>query len=246
MSRLITASPVLELADPIDPPLTPSAFDDEFNTNTLDASWTRVGSFDDVNAISAFATVNGTGNRWSMNGVQANGRKSWLMLQADLSSGARYRKPITFPSEYVVIVRMSACINNVGQSNNDGDVTLSLLDPSTGTDTLNISVNEADSNIAQIEFAQIVSGVTTNIGLSNNIGGASNAVGQCAHAVAIQRISATYHGWAMSAAGNWLYMGSSNYAGTAPTHAQFSISSAVNSYIGGIDYFRYRAGRFLP
>lgn len=247
MSFLIARSPRLERADPVDRPLIPSAYDDEFESNVLDGSWTRVGIWDDVNAIDPGASFNNTGTRWSLNGsVAGTGRRSWMMLQADPTWNNTIRKAITYPSEYFIWARLSFNYLNAGQVNNDSNIRLNIGEPVSGH-YIDIALNESDGNTVQVEFSYN-QGTPTTIALSNNVGGIGNTGGQAGHIVGIQRLSGTYHGWFMSAAGNWIWMGSQVYTGNAPTHAdlRFQTTTAANNAIGGFDFIRYKAGRFLP
>lgn len=135
---------------------------------------------------------------------------------------------------------------NAGQTNNDSNIRLLVIEPVSGH-YLDIALNESDSNTVQVEFAYN-QGTPTTIAVTNNVGGAGLTRGQVGHIVGIQRLSGTYHGWFMNAAGNWQWVGSQVYAGNAPTHVDLrhQTVTATNNAIGGFDFIRFKAGRFLP
>jgi hypothetical protein len=250
MSFRVRHSPRFQREDPIDQLLVRSAHDDEFDNDVLDPSWIRTGSgtFDDVTPISPFTSFTGTGSRWSLNGVQSGGRPSWYTVQIDVPGVPTIRKPIAFPTDCFIWTRISFSYLNAGQTNNDSTMAMVFIEP-TSNDQIYIHLNESDTNTVQVEFARIFGGVGASIAVTNNVGGAGTTKGQVGHVVGIQKLGTVYHAWVMSAAGNWLHVGSATHTGVAPTHAQLAANSATTSpgnWIVGFDFFRFRTGRLLP
>jgi len=247
MSFRTRPGPRFEQEVPIDPPLVPSPYDDEFESDILDPSWSRIGSFDDVTPISPAASFTGTGARWSLNGLPApNARPSWYMIQADPATNCTLRKPIAYPSEYFIWTRMSFRYLNAGQTNNDSNIRMGIVEPAS-FHYVDIALNESDGNTVQVEFSYN-QGTPTTVAINNNVGGAGLTKGQVIHAVGIQCLSGTYHGWAMNAAGNWQWIGSQVYAGNTLTHVDLrhQTVTASDNAIGGFDFLRFKAGRHLP
>ncbi len=249
MSYRTRHSPRIQREDPTDRPLIPNANDDEFEADTLDPSWSRFGNWNNVNAIDPGASFSTTGSRWSLNGLPAGAaaRRSWFMVQADANTNQGIRKPITFPSEYFIWSRASFNYLNAGQTNNDYSCRLMISELVSGH-YIDIALNESDANTVQTEFSYN-QGVPTGIGATNNVGGAGATQGQASHTVGIQCLSGTYHGWVLSSTGNWIWMGSQVFTGTAPTHANLiftTVGNTPSNAIGGFDFLRFKAGRYLP
>lgn len=251
MSFRVKYSPRFQYEAPIDPPLVPSAYDDEFESSVLDPSWERFGApngFNDVDPIVPFTTFAGGGSRWSLNGIQPEGRPSWYMIQTDSASNATIRKPINVETECFIWSRMSFGYLNAGQTNNNSNVRIGFIEP-TSNDQVYLSLNESDTNTVQLEFATNISTIPVSVAVTNNVGGAGLTKGQAGHVVGIQKLGTTYHAWMQTAAGNWLWAASVVYTGVAPTAAYLntnSITTSPGNWIVGFDFFRFKSGRYLP
>jgi hypothetical protein len=258
MSFRVKPSPRFQREDPIDLPLTRHVYDDEFESTVLDPSWTRFGNagpglgFDDVTPIDPAATFASGGTRWSLHGAPApNARPSWYLLQTDPTTIAGIEKTVVLPSEYFAWARFSFAYRNSGQTNNDGTAQLDIMSGAgpAYAEGVSIYLNESDANTVQVEAFRWNASVGTSIGTTNNVGGAGLTRGQVMHTVGIQAIGTTYHYWIMNAAGNWQWVGTTTHA-TALNLARLRVYSAVATSPGnvviGIDFFRFKEGRFLP
>lgn len=255
MSYLITPGPSIQAASPIDPPLVASAYDDEFDGTTLDPSWTKLGTYDNSNRINPYLGFTSGGCRTSLNGSLPIGtsgyiRNSWMFFQPDSTQSAvSIQKLITLPSECFVWVRMCFAFRNSSQTDNDATVGFGFHD-STGFDNaVDVDLNESDASTVQLQVTSWTSGTASIVANSNNIGGANVAVGQFAHTVGIQKLNTTYHFWALSAAGNWLHIGSTTHATTfdrVKLFANNATNGAPGNMVMGFDFFRFKTGRYLP
>ena len=250
MSRLVSHSPWLQLADVVDPPLTPSAYDDEFESTVLDAGWTRLGTFDDSTVIDPYASFSAVGARWSHNSVPSGvGKPSWYMIQpADTMGEVNIYKAITFPNEFFAYARMSFCQRNATQTDNDALV-LMRIEKASDSDGVYICLNESDANTIQLEAVVRSGGSPTVVANTNNVGGAAVCQGQHGQVVGIQRLTSTWHFWALAVSGNWVHLGSTTYSGSIDRvriGAAVASTASPGNLIMGIDFFRYRDGRILP
>lgn len=249
MSFRLSSGPVFQRADPIDPPLVPGIYDDEFESTTLDPSWTRVGTFNDVDPIDPALGFASGGTRWSLHGAPApTARRSWYMLQTETATVPQIQKLVTFPSECFVWSRMSFGYRNAGQANDDGTAHITLSDGGS-LNALAIYLTETDANAVYARVLRAVAGVTTTIATMDNVGGAGLTIGQAAHTVGIQKIGTTYYFWLLTAAGNWMNMGSTTFAPTLTTailRAYASSTAVPGNVIVGFDFFRFKDGRTLP
>ena len=258
MSFRLARSPVLQREDPVDPPLVPNAYDDEFENTVLDPNWIRFGTagpglgFDDVTPIDPATTFASGGTRWSLHGTPApNARPSWYMLQTSADTVAGIEKLVTFPSDYFAWARFSFAYRNASQVNNDGTAQLDLMlgaGPAY-VEGVSLYLNESDTNTVQIEALRWNASVGTSIALTNNAGGAGLTRGQVAHTVGIQALGTVYHYWMLTSAGNWQWLGTTTHA-TALDRVRLRVFSASatapGNVVTGIDFFRFKSGRYLP
>ncbi len=249
MSRNIKSSPRFRLVDIIDPPLIRGQYDDEFDSDVLDPSWTPQIAGDGTNPIDPWTQRASGGWRWSLNN-QSNGgvisRPSWFLAQPTPADNCTLNKTVSLPTECFVWARMSFGFRNAGQTNNEMNIVLQLVDNTISG--VYINLNEMNTNVASATSASITNGTGTELARSGNIGGAPGE-GQPAHVVGIQKINTTYHFWVMSSAGNWIWMNSTT-SGVTVTLARISIialaTGAPGNLIGGVDFFRIKNGRYLP
>lgn len=243
MSRRVSEAPYAPQPSILAPPAVPSAFDDEFDASTLNPAWTRTGTFDDVTSIDVNSTFSGT-IRSSL-----TYRRSWYMLQPGNGDFAVISKPVTLATNCFIWARASLTTRLASQTNNDGACVLSLSVGASFVNSVNMYLNEADANTTQAQFDTLTSNVVSVAGTTNNVGGANIAIGQSLHTVGILKIDTTYHGWVLSASGNWLWVASATHA-TSFTHVMLGagVASAATpgNSIMGFDFFRYLAGSVLP
>lgn len=245
MSFAIRPGPYIPPSYLEDPPLVPNENDDEFDDLALGAAWTRVGTFDDVNAIDPYAGFS-TGARSSYNAW----RKSWIMIQPSSNGSlAGYRRLLTLPTDCFVWHRSSFTFRLASQANNDGTLTMSLSTDDVLTDAVQISLNETDASVARTHATKITAGSSTSIGAGGNIGGGSTGEAQPFCFTGIQKLGTTYHFFAAPEQGAWQWMGSTTHSSTFTRVlllAGNTVQTAPGNIVMGFDFFRFKSGKYLP
>jgi len=231
------------------PPASPHAYNDEFDSDTLDASWSG-WSFTLASAISLVTGVDVydgsyTGNnlRYALN---QSTRRSWCLLQAKPNTSELMYKTITVPTNLLIMARLK--FNQYYQTADatDRGVLIGMFKDSSGhPDANNYAMCQlnttASGGVFQGRFA-----VTTPI---DNRTSDVDSQGQALEYVAIHKIGTTYHGWIGTSAGNWIYMGSGVEATALPHVAIYVSSSSTNKPglgVVGVDFIRfYETDNFL-
>lgn len=246
MSFRIKHSPRFQREDPIDPPLTRHAYDDEFELGSLDPAWTRAGTFDDISALDPAASFASGGCRTSFS------KSSWLRFQpaADQPNSAiQISKPITFPTDCFVWVRASFSFRNSAQTNDDASVAFGIFDTLSLLNGVYMYMNESNANTVKLEAWKLTAGVGAAQGATDNVGGAGLSKGQVIHSVGIQKLGTTYHYWALNASGNWLWIATTTHVTTMGTIVLFcgnASSASPGNAVIGYDFFRFKTGMYLP
>lgn len=235
-----------------DLPASPSAWDDEFSSASLDPKWTvaaDTGTFDNSSAIDAYAGF-ATGHRSSYN----NYRKSWYMFQPAPTGMIFLQQAITFPTDCFIWARGSFGYRYSTQPNNDHSIGLLLGQLVSGTISTTNQVycllNESDANTVQSQGGGVTSGADTS-SVSVDVG--TQAADQCLtqhfEFFGIQKLGTTYHSFVATATGNWFHLRSFVFAGTVDNLAiRIGAVGTTNpgNMILGIDFVRIVTGKFLP
>ncbi len=251
-------SPYIEAVELVDRPLIPSEYDQEFDRDTLYNGWTLGGTTwtpynplsvnNSTPAIDPYAAFTNPGNdsRFSLNSM----RPSWFMAQNAVGIGGHgVVLDLTPPADFFIWSRQSFMIRRAGQALSDSVVSLEMKD-SGSTDQIYILLNStATVNNANIHCRRNIGGVFASVANTNNVGGTTTIYGQTGHTVGIQRIGTTYYFWVQSQTGEWLYLGSTSAVMTVnQIRVGFGTTATTTpgNAVGGVDYVRYRAGKFLP
>jgi hypothetical protein len=238
------------------PPATPHDEDDEFEETTL-SGWTGVRSIQfsadgyfSYDTVDAYDTTVHLDDRLPVNvhGV----RRSWAIVQPP-SRNRIYSvyKAYTLPTNLLVIARMKFSIGAPSIGNNDATCGICLTEATAGKPQYNSRVamvlNEADSDTTQAQSYYQTSGGT--------ISGSVNSTdidlqGQALEYVAIHKIGTTFHCWAGTAGGNWIYFDGYSGLDFTPDMVSLEFSNFVANNpavkVMGIDFIRfYETDNFL-
>jgi hypothetical protein len=221
-----------------DKPRSPHAYDDEFESTTLDGAWSWGGNPGTAGNIDPYATFVGD-LRYELH---TNRRRSWIMMQPT-STGTRLTKSVTFTTNMFIWSRMSFnARSNTTPVNNDTTLTLDLSLATWATnDRVFMNINEQDAGTIQAEFFKAEGGVFTSIGTTEDLYGTA-ADAQPIEAIGIQKLGTTYHGWAFTAAGSALWLGSTTWTGSVASTSIGMLNAAATSpgnMIVGADFVRF-------
>lgn len=232
-------------------PLTPHAYDDEFETTSV-SSWTSGGNI--VGEVNPYTTVTVSGD---LRRSVSTARLGWVLFQP--SNNATYidalHKAITIPADFLIWVRMS---RNRRQAtvpvNNDQGIGFRISASSGGAPDANNSVSlflqESDGlGSAQLQWNKTEAGVDDSSTL--NIADITSADLQY---LAMQKIGLNFYYWVAGESGNWIYLGTKAIgSGTASSLDRVTIvvanaaTTAPGNAIVGLDFIRFKASAdYLP
>lgn len=257
MSMLITPAPLIftprKAASLNDKPSSPSSYDDEFESASIDPKWSLVassGSFvgTDIDPYAAFTS----GHRSSHNSY----RKSWWMFQPASGLGGTYAyQTVSLPSECFIWARFSFNFRYVAQVQDDINCGLLLSTLASGVPSgancIWCYLNRSVTNGIRAQGGKIVAGVVTG-NVSGDVGAQSagtDCLSQPLEFVGVQKINDDYHCFVGTGTGNWVHLASVNYTGTVDTltlSANCGSTAAPGNMIMGCDFVRVKTGRFLP
>lgn len=242
----VTAAAVSEIWAP---PLSPSAVDDEFDSNTLNAAWTRsyVVSATPISPITGF----GAGDtREDINGF----RKSWMRLQPPADSANKFiHKPFSpagaLPNG-LYIARLGFSYRFGSIANTDGSIALQLSATAVGIPDLNnritVYLNESDVGVVSPQADVINGGVATSVSLPDQ----ENTGTQWEY-IAIIRNGNSFPSFLGTRQGSWTWITNLTYTGI-PTIDRITLlysnaaSGSPGNQIGKWDFFRYFTSQDLP
>jgi hypothetical protein len=234
-----------------DPPAVPHAYDDEFDSVSLDPKWTRAGgTFDDITPIDPYASF-ASGHRTSHNGY----RPSWWMVQGSTAQTVLLYQSVVLPTDCFMWARCSFNFRYSAVTNNDTDVELGLWEDVAGSPSANnrvyMHLNETDANTIQAQGGRVTASVDAST-LTRNLGPqapGTDSLCQTACYIGIQKIGTTYHTMLAQPNGNWTILASQVHAGTL-TYLMINLtnvsSAAPGNMIMGCDFVRFLVGRALP
>lgn len=233
-----------------DRPLVAHAFDDEFDTTTLDPAWVQNQGTWVQGGIDPYAAITAPGNtRYE---IHTDRRPSWLMAQVPSATGVRLTKVTVLPTNCLVWSRMSfSCRLNVAPVNNDNNIALVLsTNPFDNNNNLKLSLNEQDAGTIQLQWEETEGGVNTLISNSINKWNGALADLQTIEAIAIHKVGTTYHAWAFGSNGTAIYQGSTTFApaiGTTSIELATTSTVAPGNMLFGIDFVRFKdSATYLP
>jgi hypothetical protein len=227
------------------PPSSPHSEDDEFDSDTLDASWyawnTTLGSYESlVTGLDTYdGSYSGDDIRYSLNPDE---RRSWLLMQGADAVTLHMGKTITFPTNLLIMARLKFNQHYSTISALDRVLGLSVYADSSGdpdaNNSVNVRLNDPQTSFVYGRMVTKDGGVTG----VNNYTSDVDAQGQALEYVAIHKIGTTYHGWIGTASGNWIYMGNDSIAATM-VHVGIGIRNDTNNLPGlgvmGVDFIRF-------
>ncbi len=241
---------VLDLLEPggptiWDPPSVAHAYDDEFESSTLDASWTTSSAF--VTGIDPYAAFAAGSTRVEIH----TRRPSWIMFQPPGNATTSYiQKSITLATDCFVWCRGGFSQRNaVSPVANDFNVTmiLSTAVPD-ANNSLNFSINISATGITRAQFQRVAAGVGTTVASTVDKYVASADI-QEIEAIGLQKLGTTYHAWAFGPH-MALYLGNTTFASTIGTillGATNASTVAPGNMIMGYDFVRFvNSAVFLP
>ncbi len=236
-------------------PTNPTIWDDEFDADGLDPKWTRIDPAtthnpytQNLNRLDPYVTANSVApHKESL----SRHRRGWLMTQpaaASFSDAARYEQELVgLPTDCFIWFRQSRSYRLTGVDQ-DGESWIRLTNGTAETYDA-YALLGADQFGGQIQALYAVARPSVAY---TNIGGVEEYGGECDpfEFFGIQKLDTTYHGWAASAAGNWVWMNAHTFPSAYLTFANLWFSNIVTSAPGnaicGMDFFRVLPGRNLP
>lgn len=232
-----------------------SAFDNEFESaDELSEYTAQQGGFATAESAATFSQntidtydttfTSGTDVRTTVNPAT---RPSWWLVQPPADSNAyAITKPVTLPTNVIIVARMKANLRNASQTNNDASIGLMFgydngggLVDTNGSAHGFISPQETDAGTVQANLLYSADGTSTTINAgSTDIDQSGNPYNM----VALHKVGTTYYAWAGTDAGNWLFLDSFVQA-TPFDRIGLYVSNATNSSPGphvlGVDYIRF-------
>ena len=237
------------------PPQNANPYNDEFNTNAINAAWTvrnisapAAGSFS--GGVDSYDTAFNAGNvvRAVINGAA---RPSWLMMQPPASGDVfLVSKPVVFPANFLAIAR---CKFNVrvptNPLNNDSGIGMLFCEDAAGLpDRLNsieMVLNEQDIASVAVQSQQFLAGAATGVVPTAN----ADDRGQPFEYIAIHKVGNDYYTWVGTAGGNWSFLNKYTQAFTMAHFALYLINvdtQLPGVSIVGVDFVRfYETDTFL-
>lgn len=229
--------------------MTPNNSDDEFDSTTLNSSW----SFSTAGAaltpaastITTYSDVGGTGAASNMRyALHSNGRRSWILFQG-ANSGANLflTKSVSPPTDMLIWARCCFRVFNTAAVGDENTIGVTLAANTAGyPDNANkvaLYLNESDTGVRQLEYTKTVAGTPTSVATTLDVD--PNGA-QAFEYVALHKLGTTYHAWACAAAGNWMWLGSTSFAATvAHMGIVFGGGTSNNkpgTLVNGVDFFR--------
>lgn len=232
-----------------DRPLSPSIYDDEFESTVLSGSWTQIGAGGwaqgNIDPYAGF--VNGAA-RYELHTQR---RPSWIMAQPpNDGTGYELRKVIAPAGDFFTYFRGSFNVRITATQNSESAVFLQLsTNPWDNNNRVYIKIGPDGANLNSVRFYRVQAGVGTLIGGTAQEFSTTTGM-QPIDMGGITRRGNNFDGWAFTANGNAIWLGTTALA-IAPGMASLQFVTTMNTVpgnkIGGVDFFRYRDGRtYLP
>jgi hypothetical protein len=152
-------------------------------------------------------------------------------------------KPVTLATNELVVARLRFSQRYSADSINDHLIGLGVYEADSGhidrADCVELFLSGRTATVEQAYFQKRVGDVSSGGVNTSDV----DEQGQALEYVAIHKIGTTYHGWAGTAAGNWIYMGSQSFSGTI-AYAGFVMRNATGAttpgpMVMGADFIRF-------
>ena len=224
-------------------PANPHAYDDEFDSGTLDAAWSWTTNGDacaiDATPIDVYNTYSGPAvnkTRYEVNTAQ---QPSWLRIQPyqDQVAGNEnvyMEKAITAPTNFLMYSRLRFQ-QDLSIASNEIMVGL-IVFLGAYNNWYHIQLQETDVGIVRSDAYVYAAGSGTLVGTTASV----STQGQALQYVALQKLDTTYHFW-VGTESNWIHMGSSSAATGAVTKIGISANSSggTKPWVVGCDFVRF-------
>ena len=231
-------------------PETPHAQDEEFEGTVSSFPLTAWNGSDsqagviDFAAVDAYDTTFSGGNTVRVE-LNSDERRSWMQIQAPYQKLFALSKAYTFPTNVLVVSRLKFNQRATQALVDDGVVALVVAEDDSGHIDLNNRIllylksgGTGGPNIIRATFDHNIGGVWQGETTTTDV----DQRGQALEYVAIHKIGSTYHGWAGTAGGNWIYMGSISPSFTLAHVGVFvynNSTTAAGLVIVGCDFIRF-------
>ena len=233
-------------------PVYPHPNDEEFDGLARDFSWSVRNMSDGVtgsfyfSGIDTYDTAFTTGNilRVELSGKH---RPSWLLMQPPNKTFYVHRS-YSPPTNVLILARMKFNQYSTTLASNDRTVGLLLLQDTGGipdaANRVEVMLNESNGS-TQAKKVKYTSGTPADSVETTD----ATQEGQALEYVAMQKLGTTYHMWAGTVSGNWVWLGSTSFTGTIAHLALYCKSNDTsNPGVGvvGVDFVRfYETDNFL-
>lgn len=233
-----------------DRPLNPSAYDDEFDSTTLDPAWTPTAT--PVTAwiqggINPFA--NPTDIHYELH---TDRRPSWLIVQPPTVTNAQLRKPFSFAGAFFAYARFSYNVRYASTANSDAAAFIQISsNPYDTNNRVYVKLGPDGTNTVVARFYRVQGGAGTLIGSTRNMFAGTSGL-QSIETVGIQYIPSSnrFDGWAFGASGSGLWLGTTTLSIVPSTVSlEFGANAATGpgTMLSGVDFIRFVSGStFLP
>lgn len=216
-------------------PASPSAYDDEFESGSLDAKWT-IGSSGTTNPATT-GTLDYTASLTTPI-IDLSTYPSWLMFQSDNSTGNTFWIRQSYsPSTNATFFVKIGCANRNVSANGEGQIIVRLTNSGDANEGIGFGVNHTASGILTVAYA-INNGAVTTL----NSAAYAETTAQTAKYVVLWKKSDVYHLGVSCGNGAFDYIGSVTKTGVT-TFDQQQIEMATGnetpSIVDGVDFYRY-------
>jgi len=221
-------------------PANPHAYDDEFDSGTLDPAWSWSKRYGgsltvDTDPIDVYNSYS-TGTEQVRYDVNIEQQRSWLRMQPDQATGTdgpMMSKAITAPTNFLIYARMRFQ-QDLSLDNNEQMVGIKVI-LGAYNNTYQIGLQESDGTVEAESYGYdgsswYIVAKTTNVANS----------GQALEYAAIQKIGTTFHLW-VGTSSNWIHMGSSSsITGSVTRIGLFAANtSGTKPWVSSFDFIRF-------
>lgn len=216
-------------------PASPSAYDDEFDTGSLDAKWTPFGR--STTNPTTTGTINYLANLTTPI-VDVVTVPSWMCLQSDNSTIKEFgiQQAITLDTNCTIFFSLNCTASGHGGTNRS-NVYLMLRNSSGVTDSINTGAQKSNTGNYYRWFHQVTNGGSSSLSASQDFTPTENMYG------VIWKVGDVYHsGFALGSSGVLSYGISKTKTGTT-TLDTLELAATTGpdtpSRISGFDFVRY-------
>ncbi len=228
-------------------PANPSKWDDEFEGARIHPKWSRYVTADPAMEEHTINAIDGSASQQWQNIHRF--KRSWIYRQPAgqgvIDNGQGYTQDCPdLPEECFIYMRGGRSNRRGTAADGDCEIALRLL--MQNNDYALIMWDSASSIVSPLHARSVASaGGYANIGLVRNF----LSIAESVEYLGLQRLGFTYHAWAASSSGNWLWINSYTHVST-PSYFLFAMGNTQTATPGtatqGVDFFRVIPGSKLP